>query len=404
MKSGRGCRNLYARFNSEQNLLAYLFSRKSRVRYSAATMPKRSWQKFGLILGGWTLLVVTSALHSYLYLSTRGETVTWRSVFAWACSEWYTWAALSPLILWLARRFRLERTHWQRVLLIHLTASLFCVGFQPVLQATVKYLGWGGDLRPRPFLVILTQLFFAKLPINFAVYWIVIGLSHGAEYYRRYRERERQAAQLETLLAQARLQALKMQLHPHFLFNALNSLADLIDHEPQAAQKMVARLGDFLRLTLHSSATQQIALAEEIEFLRNYLEIERIRFADRLQVLMDIAPETLTARVPTLLLQPLVENAIRHGIAQQETPGCVAIKTWREADQLHLQVSDNGPGLSAQTAQETNGLGLRNTRARLQTLYGDAQRLELAEVLAGGVIVTLEIPFTTTGEENRDAA
>ena len=367
-------------------------------------MRNPNWQKFGLMLSGWTLLVVTSALHSYLYLSTRGETVTWRSVFAWACSEWYTWAALSPLILWLARHFQLERTNWQHALLIHLAAGSFFVVLQPVLQATVKYVGWGGDLRPRPFSVILTQLFFSKLPINFAIYWIVIGLSHGVEYYRRYRERERQAAQLETLLVQARLQALKMQLHPHFLFNALNSLADLIDHEPQAAQKMVARLGDFLRLTLRSSATQQIALAEEIEFLRNYLEIERIRFADRLQVQMNIAPETLTARVPTLLLQPLVENAIRHGIAQQEGAGHVVIQAWREAERLYLQVSDNGPGLSAHTTPEANGLGLSNTRARLQTLYGNAQRLELAQAPTGGVSVTLEIPFTTTDEENRDAA
>ncbi|MBC8036664.1 MAG: hypothetical protein H7X89_05555 [Rhizobiales bacterium] len=162
----------------------------------------------GLILGGWTLVVVSSALHSYLYLSARGEAVRWQSVFAWVCSEWYAWAALSPLMLWLARRFRLERANWRRALPIHLATSLFFAGFQPVPQATVKYAGWGGDLRPRPFLVILTQLLLLKLPINFAVYWIVLGLSHGVEYYRRYCDRERQMAELETLLAQARLHAL----------------------------------------------------------------------------------------------------------------------------------------------------------------------------------------------------
>jgi signal transduction histidine kinase len=365
-------------------------------------MYNRRWQNTGLIFGGWTLLVVSSALHSYLYLSARGEAVTWQSVFAWACSEWYTWAALSPLMLWLARRFRLERTNWQRALLIHLAASLFFAGFQPVLQATVKYLGWGGDLRPRPFLAILTQLLLSKLPINFVVYWIVVGLSHGIEYYRRYRERERQAAQLETLLAQARLQALKMQLHPHFLFNALNSLADLIDHDPRAAQKMVARLGDFLRLTLHSSTRQQISLAEELEFLGNYLEIERIRFADRLTVRMDIEPETLSARVPNLLLQPLVENAIRHGIAQQETAGWVAIQARHAEGRLHLQVSDNGPGLTDHNAL-SNGVGLSNTRVRLQTLYGAAHCFDVADAPAGGVIVTLDIPFTTDVESEESS-
>jgi two-component system LytT family sensor kinase len=252
-----------------------------------------------------------------------------------------------------------------------------------LLQATVKYLGLGGDLRPRPFSVILTQLLYTKYHINLLIYAVMIGSSHAAEFYRRYRERDQKLAQLETMLAQAQLNALRMQLHPHFLFNALNSLSDLIDRDAQTANQMVARLGAFLRLTLQSPETQEVMLAEEVEFLRNYLEIEKMRFEERLNIRLDIAPETSTAKVPHLILQPLVENAIRHGIAQRESDGCVEIRARRLDAMLCLQVSDNGPGIHAHNSAEDqngNGLGVLNTQARLQKLYGERQRFEMSNL------------------------
>lgn len=361
-------------------------------------MIQRRWLKWCLIFGCWSLLALIFATQSYLYLSARGEPVTWKSVLAWAFSEWYTWAALSPFILWLARRFRIERQSWQQGVLIHIGAGLFFSLFQPLLQATVKYSGLGGDLRPRPFSVILFQLLLTKYHINLLIYGVMIGISQAVEYYRIYRDRERKVAQLEALLAQAELSALKMQLHPHFLFNALNSLSDLIDRDGQAANKMVARLGDFLRLTLQSSASQEISLAQEVEFLQNYLEIESIRFEDRLRVRVEIAPETLSAQVPTLILQPIVENAIRHGISQRETDGYVEILARRNHQTLTLQVRDNGPGLSVHNSSENpakNGLGIMNTQARLQNLYGELHRFEMVNAPEGGLIVTLEIPFAT---------
>ena len=361
---------------------------------------QRRWRQRSLIFGCWTLLALVFATQSYLYLSARGETVTWKSVLAWAFSEWYTWAALSPFILWLARRFRLGRRHWPRRLLLHLAAGAFFAFFQPLIQATLKYVGLGGDLRPRPFSVILLQLLITKYHINLLIYAVMIGISHAAEYYRRDREREHRLARVETLLAQAQLNALKMQLHPHFLFNALNSLADLIDRDRQAANKMVARLGDFLRLTLQSPETQEVTLAQEVEFLRNYLEIEKLRFEDRLNVRLEIARETESARVPHLILQPVVENAIRHGIAQREADGRIEIRARRVDDRLCLQVRDNGPGmrLAGSNDQNGNGLGLLNTQARLRKLYGDRQRFEAADAAEGGLLVTLEIPFVPHGE------
>lgn len=348
------------------------------------------WRQRGLIFGGWTLLVLIFATQSYLYLTAKCEPVTWPSVLLWAMSEWYTWAALSPFILWLARRFRIERQNWLRHLGIHVLAALCFAALQPVLQATIKYAGLGGDLTARPFTTILNQLLLTKYHLNLLIYAAIIGISHAAEFYRRYREREQNLSQLETLLAQAQLSALRMQLQPHFLFNALNSLADLIERDSKAANKMVARLGDFLRLTLHRSDTQEVTLAEEIEFLLHYLDVEKLRFEDRLRVEMDIAPETDLALIPHLILQPLVENSIRHGIAQLETKGSLEIRAWRKAETLCLQVRDNGPGL---VNGNQNGVGLRNTQARLQKLYGARQRFEMRNVPAGGVEVTLQIPF-----------
>jgi two-component system LytT family sensor kinase len=229
----------------------------------------------------------------------------------------------------------------------------------------------------------------------------MIGISQAAEYYRRYLERERKVSQLESQLAQAQLSALRMQLHPHFLFNSLNSLTDLIDRDSHAANKMVARLGDFLRLTLRRSGTQEISLAEEMEFLQNYLAIERIRFEERLTLQMEIAQETLLAMVPNLILQPIVENAVRHGISHREMGGRIEIRARRNAGMLHMQVSDNGPGLAMSDSAEIqsgNGLGIINTRARLRNLYGDFHRFEMANAPEGGLIVTLEIPFETHRE------
>jgi LytS/YehU family sensor histidine kinase len=204
-----------------------------------------------------------------------------------------------------------------------------------------------------------------------------------------------------------------MQLHPHFLFNTLNSISALLHRDAEAADQMVARLGDFLRLTLENSGDQEVTLEQELEFLRCYLEIEIVRFHDRLSVETEIEPQTLHARVPNLILQPLVENAIRHGISRQSAPGRLAIRASRRDGRLLLQVEDNGPGLAliseggsapaattihtttgtGATRSHTGGVGLANTRARLEHLYGAEHRLELTRATPRGMIVTLEIPF-----------
>ena len=213
------------------------------------------------------------------------------------------------------------------------------------------------------------------------------------DYYQRYREGELRASQ-------AQLQALKMQLHPHFLFNALHSISALVHSDPDAADKMIARLGDFLRLTLDSAAAQEVPLRQEIEFLNCYLEIERIRFQDRLTTRLEVDPQVLNCRVPNLILQPIVENAIRHGVSQRAAHGHVEVRAYRAGQCLRLEVRDNGRGLpddgaaAVHTTQSgSGGVGLSNTRARLQQLYGGAYRFDIANAPTGGAVVTLEIPL-----------
>jgi LytS/YehU family sensor histidine kinase len=226
---------------------------------------------------------------------------------------------------------------------------------------------------------------------NLATYWIVVAATQGYLYYSRYRQGEVRAAQLSAQLAQAQLQALRMQLHPHFLFNTLNAISTLVHKDPEIADRMIARLSDLLRLTLENIGVQEVRLAKELEFLERYLDIERMRFADRLEVRMQIAPETLDARLPYLILQPLVENAIRHGIAPRSAPGRIEVSAERKDGMLVLTVKDDGPGIA-----ETNpkkGVGVSSTRARLERLYGAAHRFVLQNGAQGGLIVTLALPF-----------
>jgi len=212
------------------------------------------------------------------------------------------------------------------------------------------------------------------------------------DYYRKYRERELRTAELEKRLVQAKLQTLQMQLNPHFLFNTLHSISSLMHKDVEAADKMITRLGDLLRAALAGADTQEVTLRQELNLLQLYLSIEQIRFGNRLSVKMEIAPDTLEAQVPNLILQPLVENAIRHGIEPRARPGCIELRSQRQDSRLALVVSDNGAGISGNGAVK-EGVGLSNTRARLRELYGETHRFELVGGPAGGMRVEVSIPF-----------
>jgi LytS/YehU family sensor histidine kinase len=246
----------------------------------------------------------------------------------------------------------------------------------------------------------MSRFVVANFSEGIGIYLLIALTSYAINYYRRYREGQLRTLQLEAQLSQAQLQALKMQLHPHFLFNTLHSISALLTRDVESARKMITRLGDFLRLTLENSGSQEVTLQQEMEFLSCYLEIERIRFQNRLVTRMDLGEQTLDAKVPNLILQPIVENAIRHGIAPRSTPGLIEIEAKQDNGTLRIQVRDNGPGLSEHRTSEylfKKGLGLANTETRLKRLYGAAHYFDLRNNPAGGLIVTLEIPFHKDG-------
>ena len=235
------------------------------------------------------------------------------------------------------------------------------------------------------------------------IYWMILFGGQVIDYNRRLREEELRASLLQSQLAMAQLQALKMQLHPHFLFNTLHAISALVGKNPEAADKMIARLSDLLRMSLESDGAQEVLLEQELEFLQGYLDIQKTRFGDRLSVVMDIDADVLHALVPNMILQPLVENAIKHGIAPRSSGGNIAITVSRRDGFLNIQIEDDGPGLPSQAASGiTFGVGLSNTRARLEQLYRGAHRFELSNAAEGGLLVELEVPFRTSVQEDDD--
>ncbi len=348
-------------------------------------LPKKWWKPAVLIFGGWTLLGLFTASQIYIrYAYYSDHPPTWRQALSVSFSDWYAWAVLSPFIFWFAHRFPIARGMKKARWPAHaLMATIFSL-LKMIIEIAAFFLMMG----------VQRQFSFAQFHSNFLTYGAIVGIIYALDYYRKYREHELKSAQLESRLVQAQLQALKMQLHPHFLFNTLHAISALIHKDVEIADRMIARLSDLLRLTLENAGVQEVPLKQELEFLERYLEIEQTRFHDRLAVRMNISPETLDALVPNLILQPLVENAVRHGIARRAAAGTIAISAQRDNGWLLLQVQDNGPGIPAnQQHALTEGIGLTNTKARLQQLYGSRYRFTLENSDAGGLVVSLVIPF-----------
>ena len=309
---------------------------------------------------------------------------------------WYVPAALTPVIFWLSGRFRLDSTRWLRSLAVH-TSAAFAFSIVHALSMTGVRLALWPELISRrttgEWAASVQSAYLMNLDWALMTYAAVAALSHALHYYREAQSRALTAAQLETRLVEARLKTLETELHPHFLFNTLHAVSSLVHADPDAADRMISRLSDLLRLTFDRSGAAEISLKEELEFLQKYLQIEQIRFQDRLSVSVEIQPEALDAEVPRLLLQPIVENAITHGIAPRKGPGQVRISAHVEEGRLQIEVRDNGAGLSPK-ARETlhHGVGLSNTRARLECLYGPHHRLEFVEDRPG-LAVRLTLPF-----------
>lgn len=359
---------------------------------------RSNWLKWAMLFGFWTFFSFLYANQIYFEMlhNPRMHHSWWRIAF-WQLSVWYVWGCLTPLILNLGRRFPCEGRAWLRGLLIHLSAGVMLsavhIAAATVLKMLIRPFDVWSDLNP--FLVQYRGELSNFFLFDFFVYWAILGVGYAFDYRERYRERESLASQLKAQLAQAQLESLKMQLHPHFLFNTLHTIAGLVrSNEPKPAVNMIAGLSDLLRRALESAEEQEVPLSEEVKFIELYLDIQKVRFSDRLTVRMEIAPETLDALVPNLLLQPLVENAIRHGISLDDSAGVIVINAYRDDELLQLRVSDDGPGLqSGWRMEESEGIGLANTGERLKHLYGTEHRFELRNGANGGVTVSITIPF-----------
>ena len=358
---------------------------------------KISYRRATLLFLGWTLVSIIFAGISYAAaIGENNKEFGFISALRLNLVQFYVWAVLSPLVFRFSRRFPIElRPLNVRNLLLYFPALISFAGIHQVIHLAVL---WSITPRWRQKYPALTDCYRAYFAFGFYIDLIIALLIviavHALLYYQSFRASELAQSSLKTDLAQAQLRALKMQLHPHFLFNTLHSISSLVLEDPPKANSMIARLGDFLRLTIDNSDQQLVTLKEETEFLRCYLDIEQVRFGDRLTVTFELEPQTLSAQVPHLILQPVVENAIQHAIAPRSTRGHINIEAKRLNSLLRVAISDNGPGISSNANLPwKQGVGLTNVRTRLQQIYGPDFRFELMNTNGGGLTAVMEIPF-----------
>jgi two-component system LytT family sensor kinase len=354
----------------------------------------------------WTASAFFYAVSMYAWRRMVGDTrETFLQILRLPILNFMIAAVTTPLFYYFAKRFPFEKHNWVRRIPLHIFAGLaftaMHMGIRIFLPPHVKNSVTGALMDPS-WELFWRMFTYAIYEDALGTYLPIVVLAHLVIFYNRVKSREVRTAQLETKLARTQLDMLKLQLQPHFLFNTLNAISALMYRDPKAAEEMLAGLSDLLRLTLDNAAVQEVALKSELEFTSRYLEIEQVRFADRLKVKFNIDPETLDALVPNMVLQPLVENAVRHGIAPRDRSGTVEVASKREGDRLYLTVSDDGPGLppdfnwrngNGSGPSKKQGLGLGNTQARLQQLYGHEQDFQLSNISGGGLAVNISVPY-----------
>lgn len=356
------------------------------------------WTAFGILLAAPRVLL------------PGGETAgSWTEALRLALLDMYSWGAVGLVAVSLAGQIPLLQRQWPRVLALHIGTGIVVLSLRFWMANGLAYLvEWIPQMPP-------AMIFLHVLPWNLLFYLSMVAGGYALDYYRRYRDRELEASRLElqasqlelaasvlqAQLAQAQLQTLKMQLHPHFLFNTLHAISGLIHDDPDRAESMITYLGDLLRAALSYRQQQEVTLGEEVRLLEPYLEIEKTRFGDRLAVDVSLEPGTLDARVPHLILQPLIENSIKHGLAPRREPGRIQLRARRQNGTLRVQVRDNGRGLRNGTRRPdgSDGVGLANTRARLERLYGTEHEFRIDNHPDGGVEVEFVIPFQTEPRE-----
>jgi sensor histidine kinase YesM len=374
-------------------------------------IPLRRSELLG-IFAFWTFLALLTAANGLLDPRGRGiQPLVTGAPITLAFFESYLWAALTPFLFWLTSRFSIERENRVKRVMLFVVAGVVVAILVEAILAYLRFEVFFTMRRRRqiPFSPFfgMTRLFWLD---DLMVYFAIVAAGFARDYFRRYQARREEAvrlqahaAELHAQLAEARLAALRTQLDPHFLFNTLHAISSLVERDPRGVRRMIARLSELLRTSLEEGNEQEIPLEKELAFLNRYLEIMQIRFQGRLEVDTRIDGASMDALVPTMILQPLVENAVKHGVAKVSGTGRIEIRAYRDdADRLVLRVRDNGPGLDADADDESSdggGVGLANTRARLQQLYGSDQRLTLTTAPDGaGVVAEVTLPYHTRAD------
>lgn len=367
-----------------------------RLRYDLGVV-KRFALKFAAIASAWSLLAVVWAVDMHARLLMAGRPDQFGSRLLKSLLDYWIYAALTPLVFWVARRFRFMRGAYLRALLAH--AGCFFV-FSALHLVASSLLQLPGAPEPHFSGARLRTALLLNFYNDVWMFWPLVVIWNLIDYYHRYRERDLIAARLQTELARAQLDLLRAQIHPHFLFNTLNSIAGLMHEDVNAADDMLNDLSYMLRQALDSQTNQEITLDKELELLEAYVRIQKRRFEERLEFTVDVTPSIREALVPAFVCQPLVENAIRHGVDGQSGVGKIAIKGFRKDTSVVLEIYDNGRGLPASYSE---GVGLSNIRRRLAQLYGVRQSMNLASNEGRGVTVTIELPFQrAAGEPKRE--
>lgn len=322
-------------------------------------------KRFLGILAIWTVLALLFSTQIVFDAMYAGHPVSWPQALILAFAGWYGWALLSPLVIALARRLRFDWRGWT----IHAIASLLLTFLK--LALTTELLRRSG-MPPRNVSLVM------NLPVSIATYWVIVGATRAIDTHLR-------ASRLAKSLAEARLELLRSQLHPHFLFNTLHGISELMHEDVDAADRMLTQLSDLLRASLDASGRDEVPLRDELAMVERYLDIERVRLGDRLRVRIDADPDTLTTSVPNFILQPIVENSVRHAVARRASGGTITIRAARDADRVNVDVSDDGPGFGDATRE---GIGLANVRERMEHLYGSGDLVSI-----GGTTVRLRVPW-----------
>ena len=377
-----------------------------RDKQSSPILSKRwRWIEAGVIVLFWFLVALLSVAREALnpHAGPGGGLREGEALYIFL--EFTPWMLVTPFLFWVTNRISPDQIGWIRTLPLAIVLGVIIATFVDLID----HILWNTFVVSpfeRTLLItdILNNFHFLS---EFFIYFAVLIGGFARAYFLRSQAHQQEAvklrmdtSELQKHLAEARLNALRMQINPHFLFNTLHVISDQFEEDPRAARRMIARLSEILRYSFDSTETREVPLSQELHFLDGYLDIQRFRFEDRLQVDIDVPAELQDAMVPTLILQPLVENAIKHGISQIEGQGIITIKAWKEEEQVHIRVSDNGPGANSENGQKhpSNGIGIRNTIERLETLYGTSQQFSIESPPSGGFIAYITLPFHTSND------